>query len=60
MPDGTLLVSLYVVGRFGAGPARWGKARRVRPADVTNNYGRLDDVGIGSKIFEASLLRHLS
>ena len=60
LPDGTLMVSLYEVGRFGGGPARWGKPRKVRPGDVTNNYGRLDDVGIGSKIFEASLLRHIS
>jgi hypothetical protein len=60
LPDGTLMVSLYEVGRFGSGPARWGKPRKVRPSDVTNNYGRLDDVGIGSKIFEASLLRHIS
>jgi hypothetical protein len=30
----------------------------VRASDVVNNYGPLDDVGIGSKLFEQTLTEH--
>jgi hypothetical protein len=30
----------------------------VDATDVTNNYGPLDDVGIGSKLFEQSIEHH--
>jgi hypothetical protein len=31
---------------------RWDGPKIVRASDVTNNYGPLDEVGIGSKLVE--------
>jgi hypothetical protein len=31
---------------------RWDGPRIIRASDVTNNYGPLDDVGIGAKLVE--------
>jgi succinate dehydrogenase / fumarate reductase iron-sulfur subunit len=36
----------------------WKGPKVIDPADVTNNYGPLDEVGIGSKLFEQSLIEH--
>jgi succinate dehydrogenase / fumarate reductase iron-sulfur subunit len=33
----------------------WDGPKVVRTSDITNNYGPLDDVGIGSKLFEQTL-----
>jgi succinate dehydrogenase / fumarate reductase iron-sulfur subunit len=36
----------------------WDGPKVVRTSDVTNNYGPLDEVGIGSKLFEQTLTEH--
>jgi len=36
----------------------WKGPKVINTSDVTNNYGPLDDVGIGSKLFEQQLMQH--
>ena len=48
--DGGRLVVWIMENRQG--PVRWMGPREVLATDVTNNYGPLDDVGIGSKMSE--------
>ncbi len=47
LPDGQLQVWVL---KTSSGPQRWVGPKRVRASDVANNYGPLDDVGIGAKI----------
>jgi succinate dehydrogenase / fumarate reductase iron-sulfur subunit len=37
---------------------QWKGPKIVEPTDITNNYGPLDEVGIGSKLFEQSISEH--
>ncbi len=36
----------------------WKGPKVINTSDVTNNYGPLDEVGIGSKLFEQQLMEH--
>ncbi len=55
LPDGKLEVwVLHMNGKV----QHWDGPKVVRTSDVTNNYGPLDDVGIGSKLFEQTLTEH--
>ena len=52
LPDGKLEVwVLHMNGKV----QRWDGPKVIRTTDVTNNYGPLDEVGIGSKLFEQTL-----
>jgi len=49
LPDGKLEVwILHMNGKV----QHWDGPKIVRTSDVTNNYGPLDEVGIGSKLVE--------
>jgi len=49
LPDGKLEVwVLHMNGKV----QHWDGPKVVRASDVTNNYGPLDDVGIGAKLVE--------
>ena len=54
-PDGKLEVWIL---KMRDTQQHWKGPRIVDPSDVTNNYGPLDDVGIGSKLFEQTLMEH--
>ena len=54
-PDGKLEV--WILKMQGT-QQHWKGPRVVDTSDVTNNYGPLDDVGIGSKLFEQTLMDH--
>jgi succinate dehydrogenase iron-sulfur subunit len=47
LPDRRLEVWVL---EMGGGTQRWKGPKVVQPAEVTNNYGPLDEVGIGSKL----------
>src|SRR5205814_9969061 len=52
-PDGKLEV--WILKMRGT-QQHWKGPRVIDTSDVTNNYGPLDDVGIGSKLFELTLV----
>jgi len=54
-PDGKLEV--WILKMRGT-QQHWKGPRVIDTSDVTNNYGPLDDVGIGSKLFEQTLVDH--
>jgi len=54
-PDGKLEV--WILKMQGT-QQHWKGPRVVDTSEVTNNYGPLDDVGIGSKLFEQTLIEH--
>jgi len=54
-PDGKLEV--WILKMRGT-QQHWKGPRVIGTSDVTNNYGPLDDVGIGSKLFEQTLVDH--
>jgi hypothetical protein len=49
LPDGQ--IEVWVL-KMGGTVQQWRGPKVVDPADVTNNYGPLDEVGIGSKLSE--------
>jgi succinate dehydrogenase / fumarate reductase iron-sulfur subunit len=55
LPDGRLEV--WVLDMNGT-VQHWDGPKIVRASDIVNNYGPLDDVGIGSKLFEQTLTEH--
>ena len=55
LPDGKLQV--WVLKMRGT-QQHWKGPKVIDARDVTNNYGPLDEVGIGSKLFELQLLQH--
>jgi succinate dehydrogenase / fumarate reductase iron-sulfur subunit len=55
LPEGKLQV--WVLKMKGT-QQHWKGPRVIDARDVTNNYGPLDEVGIGSKLFELQLLQH--
>jgi len=52
LPDGR--VKVWVLRREGQAQ-NWAGPKIVRPNDISNNYGPLDDVGIGSKLVEENI-----
>jgi len=54
-PDGKL--DVWILKMRGT-QQHWKGPRVIDPGEVTNNYGPLDDVGIGSKLFEQTLIEH--
>src|SRR5438067_12670717 len=54
-PDGKLEV--WILKMRGT-QQHWKGPKVINTSDVTNNYGPLDDVGIGSKLFEQQLMQH--
>jgi succinate dehydrogenase / fumarate reductase iron-sulfur subunit len=54
-PDGKLEVWIL---KIKGNQQHWKGPKIIQASDVTNNYGPLDDVGIGSKLFEQSLMEH--
>jgi len=54
-PDGTL--EIWVLKMKGT-QQHWSGPKVIESSDVTNNYGPLDEVGIGSKLFEQTLIEH--
>ena len=56
LPDGKLEVwVLHMNGKV----QHWDGPKVVRASDVTNNYGPLDDVGIGAKLVEQYITEDL-
>ena len=55
LPDGRVQVWIL---KIDGNQQQWKGPKTVDATDVTNNYGPLDDVGIGSKLFEQSIEHH--